>query len=861
MSLYNLISLQIFLYTFLDATHPIKILYQKRAVYICPKPTIMQIKAACIFIVATLSFFSVPVFSQSKTLQAVNLQQAPKLDGKLDDAVWQNIPEATNFIINQPEFGKPASQKTTVKIIYTDDALYIGAYMYDDPKLVRTQLTSRDVFQFQDVDNFGVSIDTYNDKQNAFQFVITAVNVQNDIRISAANNGGGGNFEQPGFDKNWDAVWDSKTSFASDGWMAEIKIPYSAIRFSKEEIQHWGINFSRFVRRTNEQSFWNPVNPNMDGFVNQFGQLENVKGIKPPLRLSFLPYISTGYSTVPTNAGTINTFLHNGGMDVKYGVNESYTLDMTLVPDFGQVQSDNVVLNLSPFEQKFNENRPFFTEGTELFNKAGIFYSRRIGSTPGGYYDALQLAADSGFTVVKNPSLTQLYNATKFSGRSKNNLGIGVFNAVTAPMYATLQKPDGSKEKIQTEPLANYNIIVLDQAFKNRGYLTFTNTNVIRSGHARDANVSAIDYSVFDKKNTYKFSAVGKYSAVQGTDPHSGFSTNLSFEKVSGKWQWGYFNLIESEKYDPNDLGFLHSPNEFTNVASISYNQFTPDKHFNFRNYNIQVVHTATVVPFRYNDWHINGNFLHVFKNFWDITLNVESHPSWANDYFELRTPGLFVKKVPFTFLALFGSSDSRKKLFVDYGFGFADFSPIKNDPFYLINFGLRYRFNPKFSVEIGEEKQDDKGNIGFADFDSTGSPFIGLRRILQNTTTLNAIYNFKPRMNLSFRARHYWSRVTYLKFYNVKTDGNYLDIPFIDGYDENFNLFNIDMFYTWDFKPGSRLIIAWKNALGPDASIDGTVRTKYTSNLGQIFNVPHSNEFTVKFVYYLDYLQLKKKS
>lgn len=821
----------------------------------------MKRRITCIHLL--LFFLPCLPLAQTKTLQAVKAGQAPKLDGRLDDAVWQTVPEATDFIINQPEYGKSASQKTTVKIIYTDDALYIGAYLYDDPKLVRTQLTSRDVYQFQDVDNFGVSIDTYNDKQNAFQFIVTSVNVQSDIRISAANGGGGGgNFSQPGFDRNWDAVWDSKTSFAKDGWVAEIKIPYSAIRFSKEDVQHWGINFSRFVRRTNEQAYWNPVNPNVDGFVNQFGQLENVKGITPPLRLSFLPYISAGYSTVPTSSGTINTAIHNGGMDVKYGVNESYTLDMTLIPDFGQVQSDNAVLNLSPFEQKFNENRPFFTEGTELFNKAGIFYSRRVGSTPGGYYDVLQLADDSGYTVIKNPSLTQLYNATKFSGRSKNNLGIGVFNAITAPMYATVEKQDGSREKIQTEPLANYNILVLDKAMKNRGFITFTNTSVLRNGNARDANVSALDYSVFDKKNNYKFSADGRYSSVGGTDAHDGFSTNLSFEKVSGTWQGGYINHIESENYDPNDLGFLRSPNEFTNVIFGSYNQFTPNKYFNFRNYNLSIGHTASMKPFRYNSWQVEGNFLHVFKNFWDISLEVESHPSWENDYFELRTPGLFVKKPPFTFLGAFGSSDSRKKLYISYGLGYADFSPIKNDPFYLTNFGIRYRFNPKFSLDIQEQRQDDKGNIGFAGYDeNTGAPFIGLRHILQTTSTLNGIYNFMPRMNLTFRARHYWSRVTYLKFYNVKDDGNYADRPYSGDYDNNFNLFNLDMFYTWDFKPGSRLIIAWKNALGPDASVDGVSYTKYTSNLGQVFNAPHSNQFTVKFVYYVDYLQLKKKS
>lgn len=798
--------------------------------------------------------------AQTKFLQAVKSEQAPKLDGKLDDDAWKNVPIALDFIENFPDYGKPCNQRTEVKIIYTEDAIFVGAYLFDTSSQIRKQLTQRDKEKFKDVDNFGVAFDTYNDNQNAFQFIVTDVNVQSDIRISAANNSD--NEDGNGIDYNWDAVWDSKTSFTADGWIAELKIPFSALRFSKKEIQDWGINFSRFIRRYNASYYWNAVNPKTDGFVNQFGTLTGLEKLEPPLRLSFLPYISGGYQTVPTSSGTINTFLHNGGMDVKYGINESFTMDMTLVPDFGQIQSDNVILNLTPYEQKFSENRPFFTEGTELFNKAGIFYSRRVGSTPGGYYDALQLADDSGYTIEKNPSLTQLYNATKFSGRTKNNLGIGIFNAITAPMYAEFKNSKGELLKMQTEPLANYNVIVLDQLLKNRSYITFTNTNVTRAGNARDANVTAINLSTFDKKNTYNFQWDGKFSYVTGPDPHNGFTTNTQFSKVSGKWQWGIYNSIESKEYDPNDLGFLRSPNEFTNGAFLSYNQFNPGKIFNFRNYNLNISYSQLLQPFTYANTHLSGDFLHVFKNFWDVSLIVESSPTWEHDYFELRTPGKFVRKPPFAFFGLNGSTDSRKKLFASYFAGFADFSPIPNDPFYLLNLGFRYRFSPKFSVDIMEEKQDDKGNVGFGLFDeSTGDAVFSLRRVEQFTTTLNAIYNFKARMNVTVRARHYWSKVHYTNFYDVAEDGNWLLRPYIDGQDDNFNLFNMDMFFTWDFRLGSRLIVAWKNALGPDAYLDGAVYPNYGKNLTHSFSIPHSNQFTVKFVYYIDYLQFKKKN
>ncbi len=801
-------------------------------------------------------FFCSQVNSQAllKTLRATKVSQPPKLDGSLADEVWHNVTPATDFIENFPNYGQPAMVKTEVKLIYTDAAIFIGAYLYDTPSLVRKQLTQRDREAFQDVDNFGVAFDTYKDKQNAFQFIVTSVNVQSDVRIAATSGSD--------FDYNWDAVWDSRIGMTDSGWIVEMMIPFSAIRFSKEDIQDWGINFSRFIRRTNQNLFWNPINPKENGFVNQFGTLEGLQNLQPPLRLSFLPYISLGYQNIPTNTGAINNYLYNGGMDVKYGINESFTMDMTLIPDFGQVQSDNVILNLSPFEQRFSENRPFFTEGTELFNKAGIFYSRRVGSTPGGYYNALQLADDSGYNIIKNPARTQLYNATKISGRTKNNLGIGVFNAVTAPMYANLETNDGKTILLQTEPLANYNIVVFDQALKNRSYVNFTNTNVVRSGSARDANVSALSMSLFDPNNIYNLEVRGAYSVITGEDPHEGFSTNVEFGKVSGNWQWEVENSIFSEKFDPNDLGFLRVPNQMENQARLQYYQFQPGKVFNYRQYTLSVEQSNLFQPFKYQDFRFAGRFLHVFKNFWDVTARFDISPAWTNDYFELRTPGRVMKKTPYGFFALGGGTDSRKKLFVNYFLGFADLSPIKNDPFYLTEISLRYRFSPKFSIDISEERQDDKGNFGWVTFEeNTGEPIIGLRRFLQLTSTMNAVYNFKARMSLNMRIRHYWSNVHYLSFYDVKEDGFYALREFREGYDRNFNLFNMDMFYSWDFRLGSRLLITWKNALGPDASIDGMMYNQYLNNFKQTFSIPHSNEVSVKFVYYIDYLDLKRKN
>jgi hypothetical protein len=269
-------------------------------------------------------------------------------------------------------------------------------------------------------------------------------------------------------------------------------------------VQDWGFNITRRRQKTSQQVAWNPIDQNINGFLTQEGAWTGLENIKPPLRLQFSPYLSYYVNHYPLNQpGEKNwTSSLNGGMDLKYGINQAITLDMTLVPDFGQVQSDNRVLNLSPFEVRYNENRPFFTEGTELFNKGNFFYSRRIGGTPLHYGEVYNQLA-TGEQVIKNPSETKLINATKISGRLKNGLGIGFFNAVANSQYAVIADSKGNERKVETNPLTNYNIIVLDQSLKHNSSISFINTSVTRSGDDYDAYVTSALFDLYDKKNTW----------------------------------------------------------------------------------------------------------------------------------------------------------------------------------------------------------------------------------------------------------------------------------------------------------------------------------------------------------------------
>lgn len=793
-----------------------------------------------------------------RVLSAAKVQAPPKIDGLLQEDIWKTAPVAENFIVNSPDYGAPSAYKTKVFVAYDNNALYIGAYLYDNPALVRKQLTARDGESRQDVDFFSVFFDTYNDDQNGFQFLVTSRNVQSDGRLSPNRSSQFG----PPSDYSWDAVWESKVTMQSDGWVVEMRIPYFSLRFAKKDNQNWGVNFQRYVRRSNESSYWNKINPNENGFVNQFGLLRDLENLTPPLRLSFLPYVTSGYRTTPTASGRFNEFLRNGGMDVKYGVNESFTLDMTLIPDFGQVISDNVINNLSPFEVQFQENRPFFTEGTEIFNKAGLFYSRRVGATPSGYYKVRRMGSTDSTRIVSNPGVVQLLNATKFSGRTRKKLGIGIFNAVGAAMYGEVENLNTKTiERIQTEPFTNYSLVVLDQALKGRSSITLTNANVVRFGGTRNSNVTGLDLYLFDKSNRFGLQGKFDYSTITGQRSYDGFKSLLSFGKVSGKIQFNVTNNIESDQYDPNDLGILQAPNEFTTIARISYNQLTPTSKFNSYTYSLGVRYEMLYKPFVFTNIRYSASAFWFFKNFWDLSVGTEVQPLWQKDYFELRTPGRYMRKVPWAFLRVNGSTDSRKKLFARVNLGFAESVDIKNDPFIVINPGVRYRFSDRLSMDIDWRTTDDRGQFGWAFLRETnGDPIIGRRRNVDVTTLITGIYNFTPRMNITLRARHYWSRVTYSQFFNVTTDGWWTDRPFIPGQDQNFNVWNMDVFYTWDFNYGSRFIVGWKNWLANDFPIDGTKYTSYLGNARRMLLSPHGNEFTARLIFFIDYQKLKRK-
>ena len=560
-----------------------------------------------------------PIFAQKK-LEAKHIKEKITIDGDLNEPSWSSVTYSNSFTQIKPYPGKPASRDTKVAICYDHEAIYFAAICYDQKDSISQVLSLRDDYN-ANLDAFGIFLDTYNDDQNGFGFGVTSKGVQLDFKIASTE-----------FNDQLNLVWNSVVKITDTAWIAEIKIPFSAIRFPKKQIQDWGINFTRQISRYREESTWSPVNPDLENYLLEAGDVVGIENIDPPLRLALMPYVSS-YLNHSKADGTTTSL--NGGMDIKYGINEALTLDVTLVPDFGQVVFDQQVLNISPFEIQFNENRQFFTEGTELFTKAGLFYSRRIGvQAP---QSVLQTLLNDDEYLSNLASATQLYNASKVSGRLKNGLGVGVFNGITAPQYATaVNKITKEEREILASPLTNYNVLVFDQNLKNNSSITFTNANVWRAGSFYDANVSGFNFNINTNDNKFNFNGKTTLSAkLNKASTELGYNYNLNFNKQRGAFIYGVGYLEESDKYDPNDLGFNAMNNRRNMEISSSYRIFNPKWTKLTRViFSGSVSMSRLYNPNVYTGSYWNGNFVVVSSKFNAAGVRLNGAFTDYHDYF-----------------------------------------------------------------------------------------------------------------------------------------------------------------------------------------------------------------------------------
>lgn len=801
-------------------------------------------KALLLLLLITCTFS----YSQKKTLKAVLINDRIIVDGNLDEPQWQTAPIAKDFFMFAPDNGKEVEKgkETEVKILYDNEAIYIGAILYDaEPSKILKELTLRD--DQGTSDNFGVFINGFNDGQQDFRFFCTASGTQLDCLATDTN----------GEDFSWDAIWLSRAKITNKGWVVEMKIPYAALRFSNNKVQTWGINFVRDLKRENSIYVWNKVDNKINNVIQQAGNLEGIENIKTPTRLFFLPY-SSFYLNANDNQKTKGTL--KGGMDIKYGINDAFTLDAILIPDFGQTKFDDQILNLGPFEQQFNENRAFFTEGTDLFNKGGLFYSRRIGGSPSAYP-----TVGNNEEIIENPATVNLINALKVSGRTKGGLGIGVLNAVTETTTAKIRSNfDQSIRSEVIEPLSNYSVLVLDQRFRKNSSLSFINTNVTRDGSFRDGNVSALVWDLNTKENTYNLSGDFKYSYVNEDGAKTGIASSLNIGETSGQFRYSLGGDIVTKDFDNNDLGINFQTNYYSLYGNANYRILKSTKYFNSFNINLNSFlqfqkETGFVQG---NNFNINVNINNKKNHYFGLGLN--ANPLENHDFYEPRAENRYVIIPSRIGSWFYFSSNYNYKLAFDFNPSITKLDE-EGRITYGFSMGPRYRFSDRFLLNFNfnfSRQNNNKGFVDSIDNDANSSTpnaiIFANRNVITYSNTLSGKYSVNSTMTFNLSVRHYWSFADNKNFLSLDNKGKLIDyLNYTNNKNSNFTSWNVDLSYSWWFAPGSQISVLYRNNA---ANFTRNIKSDFGSNVTNLLNNEALNHsFSISMRYFIDYNQAKK--
>lgn len=788
---------------------------------------------------STASFFS----QEKKEIVANRINNPPKIDGILNDDLWKLLPAVSDFNMFEPGNEGLISKEyqTLVKMAYDDNAVYIAVYMFDpNPDKILRQLSQRDEV-FVQADLFYVALNTLNDGINETRFYVTSAGTIGDSKNS-----------QNEEDFNYNVVFDCKTSIDNKGWYAEYKIPYNALRFPEIEMQDWSVNFYRELKNKNETHSWNFIDNKVGNEKLYNGLVTGIKDINPPVRLTFYPFAQGVVSNFDNNSETDVT----AGLDLKYGISDSFTLDLTLVPDFGQTAFDEVRLNLGPFEQTFEENRAFFTEGVELFDKGEIFFSRRIGGPPSGTTEGL----NPNETIIEAPSNVNILNAVKVSGRTKKGLGVGFLNSITERTYATTRDSvTGSTQKKLIEPITNYNVFVVDQVFNGNSSVSLINTNVLRDGSDyRDANVTAGVFSIADKENRFRTSGRAIFSNVNDGDGYkSGFQSEFDMFRTKGNLRYRVGHDFANTTLDINDLGvnFRNNYNNF--VAGISYEIFEPSKIFNKYEISLTARHRRLYRPDVQtgNNLSLDSFFFTANRFAFGVDADLNSE---RKDYFEPRIDGRYFIYAPNFRVTSWISTDFRKKFAFDLSLGFRNYIDDEQHN-YKIGLTPRFRVSNNLLLIWETELFVSNNNRGYID-DNGVDIYFGQRAITNLENSLQASYNFDPYKAIDLRFRNYWGTADYSDdlFFLLNQNGTLTQFDYdISEYNpnRNFNIWNIDLSFRWRFAPGSEVSFLYRNQIFNE---DDLSNINFGDSLDNLFQQTAQHTFSIRVTYFLDYNNLK---
>lgn len=794
----------------------------------------------------------------AKVVTAVRTSLPPRLDGKLNEKEWASVPAVLDFTQFDPVEGALPTEITSVRILYTDNALYVGAICYDTkPELIVGQLTRRD--RSGEADRFTVMIDSHHDRQNAFVFSTNVSGIQSDGVLSQDGNV---------YDITWDAVWQVETQQHQDGWSAEFEIPYNVLRFAEQagDSHEWGINFRRYVSRKRETIEWVMVPRSEHLQISQWGYVTGIRGIVPPLHLELLPYVS-GLSEHQTASAFRPSNSRNDvlvGLDAKYGLVRNFTLDAAINPDFGQVEVDQAVLNLTVFETRFPEKRPFFTEGSQLFTFGAsvdetnlpLFFSRRIGRRPSG---SAVVATPPGGAVKENPLSTTILGAAKLTGRSQSGLSVGAITAVTDEESAVLVNAAGTRTSIRTEPFGTYNAVRLKQDFDGTSWFGGIATLVSRDERL-PAMSGGLDWNIRIDENTYTLEGylAGTRSAV-ATQGRNGAAGKLLFARISAE-HWHYLAEYDffSRRFDCNDIGFFAQPHDHGGSLQLLYRE-------NFATGIFRRYALSLNPEYR---WNWDGVMTRAtmkteasaeFKNFWRASISYVPHLPYYVDA-ERGIIGTYKRPTAHEFAAEVVSDERGPvsgSLTTTYG------TDERGRHAFAGLVGLTLR--PSAWLELSPlllyaHVRDEEawvfpyGNI--VDPAVSVSPFsvFGDRDIDELDVALRGTVTFTRRLSLQFYSQILLARGRYDNFRRLQSGTNlvaynYTAHPDYRNPDFNQITFNANILLRWEYVQGSTLYLVWTQ--GRYGTI-ANYATGFAQRITDTFSLPHDDVLLLKVSYWL---------
>ncbi len=806
--------------------------------------SISSFRIAALAFVALVSLAtSLLAGSNPKTARAARTPTPPLIDGFMNEPVWALAPAITDFVQSEPVEGAAPSQQTEVRFLYDDDALYISATMFDtEPSGIVARLARRDDEIESDFISF--RIDSYHDYQTAYEFTVNAAGVKVDILQYD---------DGAREDVSWDAVWDVETRIGEDGWTAEIRIPLSMLRFNDAEEQEWGLQIVRGITRNNERLYWTMIGKAESGWVSKFGRLRGIEGVKSRQSLEVLPYglIESSALTVRPDRAAVHRNSINAGVDVKYRPSSALTIDATFNPDFGQVEADPAVLNLSTFETFYPEKRPFFVEGVQILRFTtfgdglgpGLFYSRRIGRS-------LSAEAPEGGYVESEPRFATILGAAKISGKTSSGLSLGVLEAVTAEETASVVDSAGARSTTRVVPTTNYSLVRLRQDFSGNSNVGMIITSVNRTDRI-PAMTGGLDWNLRFLDNLYRVDGFFAHSRTESRGfREEGQAGRVALAKEGGPhWRGSVSADFTSRGYNVNDIGFFRRPNDHGLVGGVSYREDVADEWT--RRWNVSVNHHKR---WNYGRAEIN-NSIDVqgyvqFLNYWETQLTL-TYDAGDFDDRETRGHGLYAK--PSTRqLRLNVESDNRKAIVADASIRLgADDRQART-----LEAGLELTMKPTDALTIEMEVTHARSDRQFAWMTTQVDTLVAPASFAVFADRTTRAWDATTRGSFVFS--HDLTLQWYLQWFAAK--GRYtgaqarLGVTAYQPYaepDREFSdlAFQSNLVLRWEYRPGSTLYLVWSHSRsGPG----GPFLYGLDRDVNDTFRLAPDNVILLKLSYWL---------